>query len=208
MNMKSWLKIGNRNLWIRCAVDPEFDEGSFHFCETWDELIDKFEHGNWCIGQAFVVGSLCFINQVNGGDEWLTIRDDIAFESVSCGLIIEKHGREYFKRLLSTYLTATDEQLRTLTFGDPKIKTYEGWEGDLSEYLQPGDIVDEEMSDYFITVLPPACMSGGCIQIGEPHDHIDGRATYATLKYTDAGWMYAGHCFRGQVTEPEKATHR
>lgn len=29
------------------------------------------------------------------------------------------------------------------------LKTYENWNGDLEDYLQPGDVVDEEMSDHF-----------------------------------------------------------
>lgn len=34
------------------------------------------------------------------------------------------------------------------------IKTYANWKGDLEEYLQIGDVVDEEMADYFLNVLP------------------------------------------------------
>lgn len=45
------------------------------------------------------------------------------------------------------------------------------WKGDLEEYLQVGDLVDQEMVDYFINVLPPAYMSGSLIQMGHrPHD--------------------------------------
>ncbi|MBP2657188.1 MAG: hypothetical protein H6Q69_220 [Firmicutes bacterium] len=67
------------------------------------------------------------------------------------------------------------------------IKTYANWEGDLGAYLQIGDEVDQEMVDYFINVLPPACMNGECVQIGEPYSHRydeNGKweATYPTLK--------------------------
>ncbi|VBB08487.1 Hypothetical protein LUCI_3759, partial [Lucifera butyrica] len=80
------------------------------------------------------------------------------------------------------------------------------WEGDLDSFLEVGDLVDEEFVDYFINVLPPACMNGQCVQMGEPYSHNpdkDGkwRATYSTLKNSPEGWRYAGHCFRGQ-TEP------
>lgn len=114
--IEKWIEIGNKNPWISQAWDPPFDENSFCECKTVDELIEKFEHGNWCLGTAFYYKNLCFINQVNGGDEWLVIRDSIPFESMSCGLIIENHGREYFKQLVERMLNATEEQLINLEY--------------------------------------------------------------------------------------------
>jgi len=109
----AWLKIGNTKSWIARACDPFFDEDSFAECKTVDYLIEKFKHGNWSIGTAFYYQDLCFINQVNGGDEWLTIRRDLSFESVSCDCIIKRDGEQAMKDLISRYLTATDEQLKT-----------------------------------------------------------------------------------------------
>jgi hypothetical protein len=57
---------------------------------------------------------------------------------------------------------------------------------------------------YFLEVLPPACYLANVIQIGEPYDHVDGRATFSTI-YKPLGaqnWLYAGHCHRGEWTEP------
>ena len=84
------------------------------------------------------------------------------------------------------------------------IKTYADWKGNLDEYLRIGDLVDEDMHDYFLNVLPPASMSGGIVQIGEPASHVNGRATYATLKWSadDKSWMYVGECHRGETEEP------
>lgn len=76
------------------------------------------------------------------------------------------------------------------------IKRYADWEGNLDDFLQIGDLVDEEMAEHFINVLPPACWTDSIIQVGEPHNHVDGRATYATLKRTVDGWAYAGNCYR------------
>jgi hypothetical protein len=42
------------------------------------------------LGQAFFLGDLCFIQQVGGGDEWLVIKENVAFESVSAGTMIEQ----------------------------------------------------------------------------------------------------------------------
>jgi len=82
------------------------------------------------------------------------------------------------------------------------MKTYENWNCSLNEYLQIGDIVDEEMADYFIEVLPPATFTNSIIQIGEAYSHVNGRATYSTLKNTSEGWTYCGNCHRGEVKEP------
>ena len=85
------------------------------------------------------------------------------------------------------------------------MKTKQQWDEsqqDLGAFVKIGDAVDEEMADYFLCVLPPACMSGGIIQIGEPNDHVNGRATFATIKQTPQGWVYCGNCYRGQTTEP------
>lgn len=69
-------------------------------------------------------------------------------------------------------------------------------------FLQIGDLVDKEFVEYFINVMPPATMNSHCIQIGEPYSHMNGKATFSTLKKTEEGWVYAGHCHRGQTTPP------
>lgn len=86
------------------------------------------------------------------------------------------------------------------------LKTYEEWEGSLADYLQVGDEVDERMVDYFIGVLPPACMNSECVQMGEPYTHgMDNagilRAKYLTLKRENGKWYYAGPCFKGQMDQ-------
>ncbi|GAA2812955.1 hypothetical protein [Saccharopolyspora taberi] len=108
-----WLRIGRDNQWIKYADDPPFTAESFHRCETKRELKEKLAHGNWCLGAAFYYKDLCFINQDDGGDEWLTIRYGIPFESITWGWCIER-GKFYL--LLDRLLAATPEQCRQLTY--------------------------------------------------------------------------------------------
>ena len=87
------------------------------------------------------------------------------------------------------------------------LKTKANWKGSLSEYLKIGDLVDSDMFEYFISVLPPATMNNNCVQIGEPYDHIKNtsgkfKAIYATLKNTSEGWVYVGKCFKCEIYEP------
>lgn len=79
----NWVKLGVANHWIARATDPFFDENSFRECTTVDELAEFLSRGNWCVGTAFFYKDICFINQVNGGGEWLTIKGKVPFESIS-----------------------------------------------------------------------------------------------------------------------------
>lgn len=84
----------------------------------------------------------------------------------------------------------------------PALKKYSDWRGNLSQFLRIGDVVDQEFVDYFLNVLPPVCWSNFIIQMGEPYSHDEeGYPTYATLKNTLNGWVYAGHCRRGETIE-------
>jgi hypothetical protein len=112
-----WLLIGCKNHWIRHAYDPPFTERSFRECATEDELIAQLRHGNWCLGQAFYLRNLCFIQQVEGGDEWLVIRGDVPFESISAEHVLSREGgEEKFRGYLEQFFKATDEQLRSLNY--------------------------------------------------------------------------------------------
>ncbi len=86
------------------------------------------------------------------------------------------------------------------------MKTYSAWgesRQSLDHFLLIGDVVDQEMADYFVNVLPPASMSGLLIQIGEPVSDVAGRPTYATLRKDGTGqWIYAGNCHRGASVPP------
>ena len=98
--------------------DPYLEEYPYEFCTASDmeSLTSFFEHGNWAIRQGVVFDDLAFIQQVNGGDEWWTLKRDgdgwVDFESVSCGHIIA-HSRSDFERLVASMRAAsTDECVR------------------------------------------------------------------------------------------------
>lgn len=110
---RAWFKIGRENPWIRDAYDPPFVVDGFVGCYSVEELEDRIGHGNWSLGTAFYYRDLCLINQINGGDEWLTIRHGMAFESITFGPSIEE-GR--FASLIRRLLTASKEQCQELTY--------------------------------------------------------------------------------------------
>jgi hypothetical protein len=116
--VRDWIEIGQGNPWISEANDPPFNELSFHICQDIRELADRLLHGNWCLGQAFSLDNICFINQVDGGDEWLTIRDRVSFESITMQTFDESREQAEARlfRTIERIRRATEEQLRQLEY--------------------------------------------------------------------------------------------
>jgi hypothetical protein len=69
--IENWIALGRANPWIRRAWDPPLTRRSFTRCA--DDAVPeaRLEHGNWCLGSAFYLGDLCFIEQTDGAGEWL-----------------------------------------------------------------------------------------------------------------------------------------
>ncbi len=120
--VEKWLSIAQQNPWIRqrgsgdandtCAFEEALTELDFFQCNTVEELYSYLVRGNWMLGQPFYFKNLCFINQINAGDEWLVIRDGIAFESLTAGAMVYPEFKDWIKRVMK----ATDEDLRNLTY--------------------------------------------------------------------------------------------
>lgn len=117
-NIPKWIEIGRSNPWIRRAWDPQFTETSFAECETLSELHAALTQANWCVGTAFCIHydgfAYAFINQVNGGDEWLVIRGAVPFESVSGAAAWKTVDEMHLD--LHRWSQVNDERLRLLDF--------------------------------------------------------------------------------------------
>ena len=109
----TWLVLGEQNRWIRRACDPPFTRASFVACGDAGELKARLAHGNWCLGTAFYLDELCFIEQQAGAGEWLVIKEGVAFESASCGAMIDKGT---FDAFLADIQAASVEQCAALRY--------------------------------------------------------------------------------------------
>lgn len=115
-----WLKVGGYD-W---QDDPFLEEYPYEFSriDDIDALREYFERGNWAIRQGVVFDDLAFVNQVNGGDEWWTLKRDgegwLAFESTSFACLIEAKGRDAFDTLVRSMQLATPAQCRSLDYYD------------------------------------------------------------------------------------------
>ena len=93
---KGLIALCENNTWLKTRdhIDGIYTEYpvydycfSFYVCNSIKELKECFRYGNWSIRQGFIYKDLAFINQVNAGDEWLTVKSDgeklYSFESCS-----------------------------------------------------------------------------------------------------------------------------
>ena len=123
-----WLKRGGFD-W---QDDPYLEDYPYEFsrASTIDDLSDFFRSGNWAIRQGVLFGDLAFVNQVNGGDEWWTLKRDfdgswVQFESMSLGRIAS--DRSDFIRHIACMQIATIEECRRLDYLPPDTSLV--WEG-------------------------------------------------------------------------------
>lgn len=76
------------------------------------------------------------------------------------------------------------------------MKTMEQWNGskmNLTDFLKVGDIVSEDIQDYFIETLPPETYTSNIIQLGEVYTHDNnGTPFFITLEKVQGVWTYTG----------------
>jgi hypothetical protein len=123
-NKQELIRKCQENAWVKhwgvvFREDPFMESDysySFRRYETLDELRMFFKWGYWAIRCGAVYENLCFVQQVNGGDEWWVIKkftdgELIGFESISFSHIISD-PKPYitFEAMVDHLLKATKEQ--------------------------------------------------------------------------------------------------
>ena len=112
---KDLIAACNKNPWL---ADREYDLSdyrySFREVSGVDELRDVFMHGNWAIRSGYIYKDLAFVQQVDGGDEWLALKKENgqwrSFESISFGHILKHDGEEYFRNYVDRLVNSTVDQ--------------------------------------------------------------------------------------------------
>jgi len=77
------------------------------------------------------------------------------------------------------------------------MKTFAQWHDSkksLTEFLNIGEEVEQEIVDYFIEVLPPVTWTSTIVQCGEPYDSFgkNGAYRYITFEKVSKLWFYTG----------------
>lgn len=137
-----WLKRGGYD-W---QDDPWLEEYPYEFVEAEDvsALRGFLGRGNWAIRTGIVYDDLAFIQQVNGGDEWWTLKKAPdgweAFESWTFGGILER-GAE-FERAVASMQMATPEECLRLDYMLPETESPLDWRFVRTEGIAPtGEVV-------------------------------------------------------------------
>jgi len=118
------LKVNEQKMWQKCykiGMSNGWCSGKFARMDgdfiTEDDCLNKdsccavddirvlkafFKNGNWCLGQSVIYKNLCFMQQVNGGDEWLTMKmfsngEVISFESITMEPMARDYSEDYDK---------------------------------------------------------------------------------------------------------------
>jgi hypothetical protein len=112
-----WLKVGGVDFEDDLCMEHDYTWFLQEYTDP-DMLAAFFEHGNWAIRAAVKYKDLIFVNQVNGGDEWWTVKicpdgTLLPFESISVARMIE-HGT--WADCLQRMSTATSAQCRALGY--------------------------------------------------------------------------------------------
>lgn len=100
--------------------DPYLEDYPYEFAQVRDidTLRHFFAHGNWAIRQGVVYDDLAFVQQVDGGDEWWTLKKTedgyLDFESISFRFFTKDEHE--FSRFITSMQMATPEQCRHLEY--------------------------------------------------------------------------------------------
>jgi hypothetical protein len=115
-------EIAMENQWLNNTTDYPLLAYPFEFMEpaSIEGMKMIFSTQNWAIRQGIVFRNLCFINQIDGGDEWLTIKQfedgtQLAFESIIfCEIANDDDAVGInFEALIESLLKADYEQCKT-----------------------------------------------------------------------------------------------
>ena len=176
----------------------EYDTEAVHWAVEKGYVIEV-DIPNWIVKVGYKV-----VYNYNGNV--LSAGNPIVFPELE---IAEKYMKNYKKRPWFTH----DLYIEKAVFEGKALKDCREYNGNRvynedwyygTDALQIGDLVEEEIVDYLINCLPPACMRSDCSQLGEPANHkVDEngkcRATYETFKrIADDIWEYCGDCFQGE----------
>lgn len=160
--------------------DPYLEDYPYAFFETdsLDCLRDFFRYGNWAIRQGIVYRGLAFIQQVDGGDEWWTLKrvgsageasDWLAFESWSfCEATEDAHR---FSDAITSMIAASSEECSRLDYRLPLLD--EPWKyGESEDPTRDGGcagckLLQSRCGCYRITVCERSDRPGAVLEIAD-----------------------------------------
>lgn len=213
-----------RNNWYKADKGKHFvltekgkEECASYKYKTVGEPVDEYDYEavEWSVDNGYVIetdipgwtkGLKGYeVVYYNGGYR-LSAGNPQIFPTRKAAEVYKKHYEAY--AWFNEDLVIEEVEYDGVPLSEPKI--YKGKEiVDQEHYFgldahEVGEYFTEDMVDFFMNLLPPACMRSDCSQIGEPYsnridENGEGRTTYSTFKKVNDGiWEYCGDCFRGE----------
>lgn len=163
--------------------DPFLEEYPYEFseCADLEELRSTFAHGNWSIRQGFLYDDLAFVQQVDGGDEWWTLKrvgdkgdasDWVDFESWSFQPSANYRAGtlgDRFTNAIRSMQMATPDQCKKLVYTLPKDSPNWGFsktvDMDFDHVPRACRSFSAQMGDYDLTVYERPSGSGFTAEI-------------------------------------------
>ena len=120
MNIGNLTAVCDKRPWLSNYREyPAGDYGySFEEVADLDTLAERFDHGNWSIRTGFLYGGLAFVQQVNGGDEWLALRQTApgeweSFETINMRHILYDREQDGFEDFVNELVDKHGLKLRS-----------------------------------------------------------------------------------------------
>ena len=138
------------------------------------------------------------------GEETYTINVNL----LTCGV------KDFISNKKTIKILSNEERKEILEFVKAKrdeiihkvpVKSLSSWHdsgfNSFEEYFYPGDIVSEDLVEYFVNILPPVTCMSRYVQAGSAYSHkrdINGKylPTYITFTKEDNTWIFVGYCFK------------
>lgn len=217
------------NGWVRRGGydwqdDPYLEEYPYHFTRVNDieELRGIFASGNYAIRQGFLYDDLAFIQQVNGGDEWWTLKqvsdeglptDWLDFESWSFEHDANlSHGnvepKDFINDIRSMQM-ATPEQCKRLDYTLPDTAPEWGFataeEIDFSGNPQICRVFSAQHDGYELKVYERPSFEGYALEIYDPEakcliEHSEGHES--ALDAAKHAGEQASHYMKNDIHAP------
>lgn len=116
----------NKNPWLRNFAEYPLEDYPYTFEQitSAEDLRTVMYHGNMAIRTGYLYEDLAFVQQVNGGDEWLTFKKEDgvykSFENISFRGILLPGGDEAFYTCLDRLLTNSIAQYESQAISPPE----------------------------------------------------------------------------------------
>jgi hypothetical protein len=105
-------------------------------------------------------------------------------------------GIAMYKRSDILKITPKDEDIN-------KVHAREDWKTSIQDDFYIGALIDEEIVNDLMNVVPPRTLNADMVQMGEVYSHIlvndKVMRTFFTVARTEQGWVYCGICLPGKI---------